>query len=75
MSRKIISGPAEGSEPSSGSHANAPQTPATVADRQDTGEVMLPGTPEYEELAKQLSDGKITAEEFVEKIKAALAKR
>ncbi len=51
-----------------------PQVPSTVADRQDTGEVMLPGTTEYLDLVKQLRDGEITAEQFVERIKKAIEK-
>jgi hypothetical protein len=48
--------------------------PNTVADRQDTGEVPLPGRPEYEELATKLRNGTITAAEFVERIQTALEK-
>lgn len=54
--------------------APRPHVPRTVADRQDKGEVMLPGTPEYEDLAKQLKDGQITAEQFVEQIKRTIEK-
>lgn len=71
MSRKVQIGAAEGEAPPS---PPCPHTPRTVADRQDTGEVMLPGTREYEELATQLKEGKITAEEFVERIEKAVEK-
>ena len=46
--------------------------PNTVAEHQDTGEVPLPGRPEYEELATKLRKGTITAAEFVEKIRRAV---
>ena len=66
MSRKLQMAAAESAPP-----APRPHVPRTVADRQDTGEVMLPGTPEYEELVKQLKEGTITAEQFAERIKQA----
>lgn len=66
MSRKIQMAAAESASPPPRAHV-----PQTVADRQDTGEVMLPGTPEYEELAAQLKEGKITAEQFAQRIKEA----
>jgi len=70
MSRKLQMAAAGDSAPP----ASRPHVPRTVADRQDTGEVLLPGTPEYEALARQFTEGKITAEQFVERINKAIEK-
>jgi hypothetical protein len=70
MSRKVQMAAAGGAAPP----APRPHVPRTVADHQNTGEVMLPGTLEYEELATQLKAGEITAEQFVERINQAVEK-
>jgi hypothetical protein len=70
MSRKVQMAAAGESAPP----APHPHVPRTVADRQDTGEVMLPGTREYAELVTQLQEGKITAEQFVERINKTIEK-
>jgi hypothetical protein len=70
MSRKLMAADAADAAPP----AQRPHMPNTVADRQDTGEVILPGTAEYVELVKKLRDGEISAEQFVERIKKVMEK-
>ena len=71
MNRNVVN-EAAGQDTSAQPRQHAPNT---VADRQDTGEVPLPGRPEYEVLATKLRQGTITAAEFVERIKTAVEKK